>query len=150
MCATASQCLISGRGHHRTVRFGLLVGIALEGGLLFGATQMPWLFGVGVLFGLILAGLTIWDAMSNYAGDAATLKLVGSICVSLKLESEGLWREIENGLAVQDAVEQKVQSLQSLRSNAMGWIQCEVDVNLKQKTEEAANAELKSRYVERL
>ena len=135
---------------HKAVRFGLLVGITLEGGLLFGATQIPSLFWFGVFFGLVLAALTIWDAMSNYAADAATLKLVGSACVSLRLQTESLWRRIENGADDGDMVEQTLQELQDRRAGAMGWIQCELDVKLKENTEKQANAEMTSRYVERL
>ena len=135
---------------HKAVRLGLLVGITLEGGLLFGATQIPWLFWVGVFFGLLLAVLTIWDAMSNYAADAATLKLVGSICVSLKLETDFLWRRIENGLDDEDMVEQNLQALQNRMAGAMGWIQCELNLKLQCSTEEQANAEMTYRYVKRL
>ena len=136
--------------YHKAVRFGLLVGITLEGGLLFGATQIPWLFWLGVFFGLSLAVLTIWDAMSNYAADAATSKLVGSICVNLKLETEFLWRQIENGLDDEDMVEQSVQGLQIRMAGAMGWIQSALNLKLQRSTEKQANAEMKARYVERL
>ena len=74
--------------YHKAVRFGLLLGIVLEGGLLFGATQMPALFWFGVFFGLLLAVLTIWDAMSNYSADGATLRLVANQCFGLLLETE--------------------------------------------------------------
>ena len=135
---------------HRLVRFGLLMGITFEGALLYGATQMAWFFLVGVFVGLLLAWLTIWDAMSNYAADAATLKIVASTCGSLKRDTEVLWRKIENGLAGEDMVEENLKVLQNQWSSAMQWIQSEADLTLKRKTEEQANGDIVNRYVERL
>ena len=78
------------RRAHRFLRLGLLSSIVVEAALLYGATQISLLFVVGVILGVFLALLTIWDAMSDNASDAATLKLVAATCRSLTSEMEVL------------------------------------------------------------
>ena len=135
---------------HKWVRFGLLLGISFEGAILYTGTLIPWFFLVGIGGGLILAAGTIWDAMSNFGADAATLKMVASICESLKRETEVLWRRIENGLDDEDLVEETLKVMQYRWDNALQWIQPELNVRLARATEEQANAEIEDRYVNRI
>ena len=83
--------------YHRVVRFGLLLGGAIEGGLLYGGTLNPWLFVPSIFVGLALACLTIWDSTSDYATNAATLRMVVIICQKLRFETERLWRDTDSG-----------------------------------------------------
>ena len=135
---------------HRITRLGLLSGIVIEAAVLYGATQIPALFLVGVIFGVFLALLTIWDAMFDNAGDAATLKLIAATCRSLTSQLEVLWRRIETGFDDEEAVEANLKLVKDQWYSAMQWIQSEPDINLKRSTEEQANAEVSNRYVDRL
>ena len=135
---------------HRRVRFSLLLGISIEGAVLYFGTLMPWLFWLGIVGGLGLAVLAIWDAMSNYAANAATLKMVASICESLKRETEVLWRKIQNGLDDEDLVEENLKVIQYRWASALQWILPELNDSLARATEEQADAEMKNRYVDRI
>ena len=117
---------------------------------MYGATQISLLFVVGVILGVFLALLTIWDAMSDNASDAATLKLVAATCRSLTSEMEVLWRKIETGFDDEAAVEASLKVVKDQWYSAMQWIQSEADLSLKRSTEEQANAEVSNRYVDRL
>lgn len=138
------------RRAHRFLRLGLLSSILVEAALLYGATQISLLFVVGVILGVFLALLTIWDAMSDNASDAATLKLVAATCRSLTSEMEVLWRKIETGFDDEAAVEASLKVVKDQWYSAMQWIQSEADLSLKRSTEEQANAEVSNRYVDRL
>ena len=142
---------LSGRKRraHRLTRFGLLTGIVIEAALLYAATQFSLLVWVGVVLGVVLALATIWDAMSDNAADAATLKLLAATCRSLTSEMEVLWRQIETGFDDEPAVESTLKVVKDQWYSGMQWVQSEPDLNLKRKTEEQANAEVQNRYVDR-
>ena len=89
--AMADRC----HGLHKAVRFAILAGVAFEGIVLYGATINPWLFSLGIAGGLVLACLTIWDATSDYATNAATFRMVTIICQRLRNEADVLWRDVE-------------------------------------------------------
>ena len=135
---------------HRFVRLGLLTGIVVEAALLYGATQISWLFLLGVILGVVLALVTIWDAMSDNAADAATLKLVAATCRSLTSQMEVLWRQIETGFDDEAAVEASLKLVKDQWFSAMQWIQSEADLSVKRSTEKQANSEVSNRYVDRL
>ena len=65
--------------------------------MLYCASVLPWLFYVGLGRGAVIGFLTIWDAMSNLAGQAAVLRLTANACDDLLLEVEELWRRVEAG-----------------------------------------------------
>ena len=138
------------RRAHRFVRLGLLTGIVVEAALLYGATQISWLFLLGVVLGVVLALVTIWDAMSDNAADAATLKLVAATCRSLTSQMEVLWRQIETGFDDGAAVEGSLKLVKDQWFSAMQWIQSEADLSVKRSTEKQANSEVSNRYVDRL
>ena len=131
---------------HQLMRFALLLGVAAEGGILYGGTLLPWLFYVGIVGGLVLAGLTIWDALSNYAGDAAVCQMVASMCGLLQRETDTLWRDVETGRISDTAVETALNSIYSRWNIVDQWVQLKVDHSLNLKSAEAANDEMISRY----
>ena len=59
------------RSRHRMLRFGILASVPVEGAILYAATDYSWLFIPAIIVGIVLAALTVWDAISNYAEDAA-------------------------------------------------------------------------------
>ena len=131
---------------HRWMRFALLLGVAAEGGILYGGTLYPWLFYVGIVGGLALAGLTIWDALSNYARDAATCRLVSSMCGLLQREADTLWRDVESGRVSDAEVETYLTAIHSRWHIVDQWVQIEVNDALNLASAEAANEEMISRY----
>ena len=135
---------------HKFIRFGLLVGVLLELALVFIATQMPSLFVVGLIFGLLLGVVTIWDAMSTYASDAARLQIAAQQCGGLKRETELLWRKVENYQDDEALVEQQLELIQNRWSTTAQWIPLEIDAKLKSKTETEAAWEINNRYVDRV
>ena len=109
------------RRAHRFLRLGLLSGIVVEAALLYGATQISLLFVVGVILGVFLALLTIWDAMSDNASDAATLKLVAATCRSLTSEMEVLWLDLPSGQSPQVIATVNAGSAPSIPGGPVAW-----------------------------
>ena len=96
---------------HLSVRFAILSGIVAEGFILYFVREYDWLFPVGLALGLILALGTIWDALSDYAQNAANLQNAEFTCDSLLQEVEELWRAIETGRMGSDDAESALQSI---------------------------------------
>ena len=76
------------RYRHRMMRFGILGSVPIEGAILYAAKDYSWLFIPAIVVGIVLAALTVWDAISNYAEDAAVLRLTAFICDDLKRDTE--------------------------------------------------------------
>ena len=131
---------------HRWVRLALLVGIAVEGGILYGGTLYPWLFYVGIVGGLALAGLTVWDALCNYARDVAECRLAAETCSMLMDDTDALWRKIETDRTDEAEVEVTLGYIRRWRDNATQRVDLEVNHSLNLASAEAANTEMVSRY----
>ena len=71
---------------HLSVRFAILSGIVAEGFILYFVREHEWLFLAGLALGLLLALGTIWDALSDYAQNAANLQNAEFTCDSLLQE----------------------------------------------------------------
>ena len=84
------------RLRHRRLRFCILTSVPIEAVVLYLATTYPWLVYVGIVIGLLLAALSIWDAISDYAENAAVLRMTAFSCNELKRDIEQLWRRIES------------------------------------------------------
>ena len=130
------------------VRFGEIAGraSAVEGGILYGGTIYPWLFYVGVVGGLALAGLTIWDALSKYAEDIAACRLAAETCSLLMDDTDVLWRKIETGRIEDDDVEETLGYIRRWRDNATQRVGLEVNNALNLASAEDANTEMVNRY----
>ena len=131
---------------HRWVRLALLVGIAVEGGILYGGTIYPWLFYVGVVGGLGLAGLTVWDALSNYAKDVAECRLAAETCGLLMDDADDLWRKIETNRIDEAEVGETLRRIRRWWGNATQRVDLEVNHSLNLASAEAAHAEVVNRY----
>ena len=68
-----------------------------EGAVVYFFSQYPLVFwplgGIGLF---VLGFVTIFDAATNYAETAATLRIASTLCDDLKIEVERLWRGIES------------------------------------------------------
>ena len=81
---------------YRVIRFALLMGVVLEGGIFYFFSGQPWLLlGLGGGAALLLGFITVFDAVTNYADTAAVLRTTSQLCDDLKVEVERLWRDIE-------------------------------------------------------
>ena len=81
---------------YRALRLATLVGMPIMFGLLLIVKDSKELvFGIAAGIGVLLVLLTLWDAFSDYAQDAATLRVTAHLCDDLKVETEELWRSIE-------------------------------------------------------
>ena len=131
---------------HRWVRLALLAGIAVEGGILYGGTIYPWLFYVGIVGGLALAGLTIWDALSNYARDVAVCRLAAETCSLLMDDADDLWRKIETDRIREAEVEETLGYIRRWWGSATQRVDLEVDHSLNLASAESAHEEVVNRY----
>ena len=131
---------------HRWVRLALLVGVAVEGGILYGGTLYTWLFYVGIAGGLVLAGLTVWDALSNYAKDVAVCRLAAETCSLLMDDTDVLWRRIETDRIEESEVEDALIQIRRWWDTATQRVDLEVDHALNLASSEAAHTEVVNRY----
>ena len=137
------------RFRHRALRFVILIGLLGEAATFYVATMNPWLFWIGAVFGALLVALTVWDALSDYAEDAAILRVTGFICNDLNRETDVLWRRIETyGIAPQDA-EARLESITERWARATQRVRPAVDHQLNRQTAADANQEIVNRYANR-
>ena len=81
---------------YRVIRYLLLMGILAGGGILYAFSGEPlWLVVVGGGLGLALGILTVFDAVTSYAETSAVLHTTSLLCDDIKVEVEGIWRDIE-------------------------------------------------------
>ena len=99
------------RFRYLALRFGILGSVPVEGAILYFATGYPWLFILAVLVGVLLAILTLWDAISNYAEQAAIIRLTAFACDDLKRETEALWRRVETDAVAADEADASHESI---------------------------------------
>ena len=134
------------RRRYRALRFTILAGVLVELVVIYFAMAAPWLFFVGVALGALLAALTVWDAFSDHAQDAATLRLTAHLCDDLKLETEALWRSIETyRIAPQDA-EAGLHSIMERWAKATQRVRLGTDSRLNRQASTDANKDIVSRY----
>ena len=139
---------LADRNHsrHRMIRVAILVGVIFEGGLLYGGTLNTWLFIPGALVGLVLAFLTVWDATSSYANDAAIFRMVVILCQRLRVTTEGLWRDVESGRRTTTQIEDVLETIQGQWADVTQNIPLGADDKLNREMAEAADKEMQYRY----
>ena len=134
------------RRKYRYFRVTLLGGVFLDGFLFFGSTDVQWLFYVAVALGIALAGLTIWDAVTNDATDAAASRIISAACRQLKRETEVLWRQIRVDAVAPDDVEATLKAIQTRWEAALQWAEPETDNEMNKAAQLAANREMEQVY----
>ena len=126
---------------HKITRFATLASILVE------ATVSVSYVSIGVegiwatifltsivALGIVIAFLVAWDAVSNYAEDAAALSWVSVDCASLNMQWADLWLDVESyAIDEQQARSRRRELLQ--KSNT---ITARIDVSLDEKANEAS------------
>ena len=82
------------RRRYLWLRFAILAGVFVAAAIFYVGTIYAWAFYIGAFGGLTLAVLTIWDAVSDYARSAATLRITAFACDDLKTDTAELWRDV--------------------------------------------------------
>lgn len=95
------------------LRVCMLMSVLVEGLLLFQTTGQPWSLFVIMPVGAAMAGLVIWDTVSDYANHTAILKYVASDADVLREETKTLWRRIETYRVNEDDAEITYKSIRS-------------------------------------
>ena len=131
---------------HRMIRVAILLGVIFEGGLLYGGTLNPWVFIPGIVVGLALACITVWDATSDYANDAAILRMVVILCQRLRTETDALWRDVESGRRTTTQIEEALRRIEGQWGDVTQSIPLGTDEKLNRKMAEAADQEMQNRY----
>ena len=82
---------------YRSIRFILLFGIIAEAAAVYFLSAAPpvALWTVAGIGAAALAGITVFDAATNWAERAANLRAVHLLCDDLNTEATRLWRDIE-------------------------------------------------------
>ena len=143
----------SHRRRHKLTRFATLASVLVEATASVSyvsiGVQGVWttiLLALIVGLGIVIAILVAWDAVSNYAEDAAALSWVSVDCASLNMQWADLWLDIES-YAVD---EEEARSRQCELLHRFSTIASRIDVNLDEKTNEASAEEaekvLRERY----
>ena len=130
------------------LRFVLLTLAASEGALFVAGQSQWWIAWVGGAIGLVLIGLAVWDALSDYARNAATLRIISIVCEGLKKESEALWRAVESGAVDQVAIEATLKSINDRWLMVLSWDEPPTDQKINTAASTAANAFLRGKYVQ--
>ena len=131
---------------HRLIRVAILLGVILEGGLLYGGTLNTWVFVPSIIVGLMLAGLTVWDATSNYANDAAIFKVVIILLQRLRFKTDGLWREVESGRSKTARIEEVLGTIHEQWHDVVQSIPLGANEKINREMAEAADREMQYRY----
>ena len=130
----------------RWLRFAILTSILVEAGVVYFAMTNPWASYLAVALGALVVALTVWDALSDYPGDAATLRVTGFICNDLNGEMEVLWRRIETYTIAPADAEAQLQSIMDQWGRATQQVRAAVDHRLNRQTTVAANQDMANRY----
>ena len=128
------------------IRLAILVGVILEGGLLYGGTLNPWVFIPSAFVGLALACITVWDATSDYANDAAVLRMVVILCQRLRTDTDALWRDVESYRKTTIDIEETLRRIQGQWGDVAQSIPLGTDEKLNREMAEAADKEMQHRY----
>ena len=124
---------------YRAIRFILLFGILAEAVAIYFLSGQPkflWAF-VGLATAAI-GYLTVFDAATNYAETAATLRSAARQCDYLKTQAQRLWRDIEAYRISDTQAEQHYQEIVSQWAQATSAVNLEVHQNDNIKAAEEA------------
>ena len=134
------------RRRYLWLRFVILVGIFIEAAILYAAASQFWAFYVAAGGGLLLAALTVWDLVSNYAESAATSRITAFNCDDLKTDIEELWRDIETYRISDPDAETTLRSITRRWATATQRMQPGTNDRLRRTTAADSNQSIRSRY----
>ena len=127
---------------YRLIRLGLLLGVFVDGFLFFASTTYETVFYFAIALGIGLAGLTVWDAVSNYSTDAVASRIISAACRQLRRETEALWRQTETNTVELEYVESTLQTIQRRWETALQWAEPETNNKINKTAQLAANREI--------
>ena len=137
---------------YRALRFSALVSVvpilavlAVEVGYP-DLLDIPWVFSIVVAFGVLLVVLTLWDAFSDRARDAATLRVTAHLCDDLKLETEKLWRSIETYRIAPEDAKASLNAIRGRWGKATQRVRVKTDYDLRWQAGVNAEKDLMSRF----
>ena len=129
------------RRRHKITRFATLASVLVEAtiSVSFVSIGVEGIWAVMFLalivgLGIVIAVLVAWDAVSNYAEDAAALSWVSMDCSSLNTQWADLWLDIES-YAIDEREARSRQRELLRRFNA---IASRIDVDLDEEINEAS------------
>ena len=113
---------------YRVIRYALLLGVLLEGALLyFFSGDALLLLAVGGFGALALGSVTVFDAVTNYAEASESLRSASLLCDELNVEAQRLWRDIEAFRVPDDGAEERYNQLVDRWSRAALRVSLETD-----------------------
>lgn len=99
------------RRRHRWLRFAILAVVLIEAAILYAVATQELMFYIGAVGGVLLAALTIWDVVHDYAENAAILRITAFACDDLNTETGALWRSVESGRIAGSDADLKLNSI---------------------------------------
>ena len=130
------------------LRFALLTLVVSEGAIFTVAQSQSWFLWVSAPIGLLLIGMAVWDALADYARNAATLRIISIICEGLKRENEALWRAVDSDAIDQMTVETTLKSINDRWLMAVSWDEPATNQKLNIAATVAADEFLQRKYAQ--
>jgi hypothetical protein len=131
---------------HRMLRVAILAGVIAEAVLLYGGTLSTWVFIPSAVGGVLLAGVTVWEATSDHANNAAVFRMVVILCQRLRTETEALWRDVELDHKTATEIEEALRRIHGQWGDVTQSIPLGIDEKMNRATAEAADQEMQNRY----
>ena len=128
------------------LRFCMLTSVLVEGLLLFQTAGQPWSLFVIIPVGAVMAGLVVWDTLSNYANHTAILKYVASDADVLREETQTLWRHIESYKSSEEDAEVAYRTIRSWWERIADRVLTEDDNRLVSRCAKDANVVMENSY----
>ena len=128
------------------IRFTLLISVVLEGFLLYWGTTTDLAFYFAIAFGMVIAALALWDALTNYAETAAILRFAVESCSELQFQTEKLWRDIETYAINRNDAEKEYARICERWSLADAKVTITEDSRLYAQCSRDADAAIQGRY----
>lgn len=95
------------RTAHRVVRFGLLLSASASVAAVLDRLPDPW----GLVSGVLIAGIIIWDLVTDYATKIAALKTTKRQCQALEDEWRELWRDVDSDRSTDAGIRERHKAL---------------------------------------
>lgn len=127
------------RRRQRWLRFAILAGVLIEAATFYAATMHGWVFYIAVVGGVLLTALTIWDAVADYAENAAILRVTAFACDDLNTETGALWRRVESGRIASSDADLKLQSITGRKAAATQRVRLGTNRRFNRPTSAGAN-----------
>ena len=132
---------------YRSIRYFLLLGVLSEGFAVYLFSVYPvagW--GLGVLLALLLAGLTVFDSVTNYAESSAEFRSAALMCGDIQVEASRLWRDIESSRLADGDAEERLGQIIHRWSSAARMVSLELHPSDNRKAAIEASKVISDRY----